>query len=156
MGMSLTNIHTRNPDLPPETILMFLFDDCRLYFLFAELVCFACSAMSLQASTANYLQLYFRFACAFSILAVVCTLSCRFPCNPARCRDVGPCAHGTVKDPCACCDVCAQGLGEECGGPYNGFGRCGVGLVCNINMTIHIALRSRGECIREGKKATHE
>lgn len=156
MGMSLTNIHTRNPDLPPETILMFLFDDCRLYFLFAELVCFACSAMSLQASTANYLQLYFRFACAFSILAVVCTLSCGFPCNPAECRDVGPCAHGTVKDPCACCDVCAKGLGEECGGSYNGFGRCGVGLVCNINMTIHIALRPRGECIREGKKATHE
>ena len=155
MGMSLTNIHTRNPDLPPETILMFLFDDCRLYFLFAELVCFACSAMSLQASTANYLQLYFRFACAFSILAVVCTLSC-WPCNPAGCREVGPCAHGTVKDPCACCDVCAQGLGEECGGPYNGFGRCGVGLVCNINMTIHIALRPRGECVREGKKATHE
>lgn len=110
--------------------------------------------MSLQASTANCLQLYLRFACVFSILAVVCTLSCR--CNPALCPDAGPCAHGTVRDRCSCCDVCAKGLGERCGGPYDIYGRCGVGLVCNINRTIHIALRAVGECIREGKKATRE
>lgn len=111
------------------------------------------SNMSLQASTANYLQLYFRFACVFSILAVVCTLSCP-GCIPALCEDAGPCAHGTVKDQCSCCDVCAKGLGERCGGAYYAYGKCGVGLVCNINRTIHIALRPVGECIREGKKAT--
>ena len=39
-------------------------------------------------------------------------------------------SDGTVKDACGCCDVCARGEGESCGGLFYNHGKCGNGLNC--------------------------
>lgn len=105
-----------------------------------------------SVSVAFYPRLYLPIACAFSILAVAYTSSCPpFPCDQSSCPDVGDCGYGMVKDPCGCCDVCGQGPGARCGGPYSILGKCGDGLVCNINWTIPAGLRPAGLCIREGE-----
>lgn len=40
------------------------------------------------------------------------------------------CDHGTVFDSCKCCQVCAKGLGDLCGGNEHIYGKCGPGLHC--------------------------
>ncbi|XP_042204828.1 serine protease HTRA3-like isoform X2 [Homarus americanus] len=56
-------------------------------------------------------------------------LQCR-PCNPNRCPAIGECHRGITWDVCNCCEVCAKGLNEECGGPWSAYGKCGFGLTC--------------------------
>nr|API81351.1 venom toxin [Hemiscorpius lepturus] len=71
-----------------------------------------------------------------------------------RCRECGTyecrppprnCPAGTVKDVCNCCIVCAKGLNEECGGPWDLAGKCGNGLTCVKRTT---SPNARGRCRR--------
>ncbi|XP_065644972.1 antistasin-like isoform X2 [Hydra vulgaris] len=43
------------------------------------------------------------------------------------------CKTGTVKDLCGCCDVCAQAVGEVCGGILLNNKKCGNQLTCVKN-----------------------
>nr|XP_053641086.1 uncharacterized protein LOC128694804 [Cherax quadricarinatus] len=52
------------------------------------------------------------------------------PCYPNRCQAIGECHRGITWDVCNCCEVCAKGVNEECGGPWNAYGKCGYGLTC--------------------------
>lgn len=56
-------------------------------------------------------------------------------CLPCSMKDCEPkptnCANGFTKDICQCCDVCAKGLGETCGGTWNMHLSCGTGLKCD-------------------------
>ncbi|XP_071549675.1 serine protease HTRA3-like isoform X2 [Panulirus ornatus] len=52
------------------------------------------------------------------------------PCDPSRCLAIGECHRGITWDVCRCCEVCAKGLNEECGGPWSAYGKCGYGLSC--------------------------
>lgn len=40
------------------------------------------------------------------------------------------CKAGTVYDPCGCCQICAKGEHEECGGHHGMYVHCGAGLYC--------------------------
>nr|XP_053647391.1 single insulin-like growth factor-binding domain protein-2 [Cherax quadricarinatus] len=75
----------------------------------------------------------FTLFCLLSLAVASCSgLKCRV-CDTAEwCQDPSTlnCTYGTVKDACNCCDVCGQGPGEVCGGPWDIKGRCGVGLKC--------------------------
>lgn len=51
-------------------------------------------------------------------------------CNQLVCDfDTSNCSYGVTTDPCGCCQVCARGLGQTCGGEGE---ICGVGLTCEI------------------------
>ncbi|CAB3982045.1 cysteine-rich motor neuron 1 -like isoform X2 [Paramuricea clavata] len=69
------------------------------------------------------------------ILVILTTLltrtkSCE-PCHSVVCdTDVSKCKDGIAKDTCGCCDVCARGEGESCGGLFHNHGKCGNGLKC--------------------------
>ena len=39
-------------------------------------------------------------------------------------------SDGVVRDVCGCCDVCARGEGESCGGLFHNHGKCGNNLNC--------------------------
>ncbi|XP_076062560.1 uncharacterized protein LOC143037860 isoform X2 [Oratosquilla oratoria] len=52
------------------------------------------------------------------------------PCDPATCPAIGECRRGITWDVCGCCEACSKSLGEECGGPWNAYGKCGYGLTC--------------------------
>ncbi|XP_043238291.1 venom protein 302-like [Amphibalanus amphitrite] len=72
-------------------------------------------------------------------LAVASALSC-LPCtkdrhvkclldNPSECSCF---PWGRKPGVCGCgCMVCARGLGQSCGGPWNLSGQCGDGMVCD-------------------------
>ncbi|XP_050730547.1 serine protease HTRA3-like isoform X2 [Eriocheir sinensis] len=51
-------------------------------------------------------------------------------CDPSRCPAIGECHRGITWDVCNCCEVCAKGANEECGGPWEAYGKCGFGLTC--------------------------
>ncbi|CAL4160774.1 unnamed protein product, partial [Meganyctiphanes norvegica] len=59
-------------------------------------------------------------------------LSC-LPCTQVKCRPPENCSYGTVKHPCGCCDECAKGPGEECGGPWGIGGQCSKGHYCLVD-----------------------
>ena len=40
------------------------------------------------------------------------------------------CQYGTVFDHCGCCQVCAVGPDQVCGGPGDVYGKCGPGMYC--------------------------
>ncbi|XP_064085800.1 venom protein 302-like [Macrobrachium nipponense] len=40
------------------------------------------------------------------------------------------CPYGVTKDICNCCDACAKGPGETCGGIWNIHGKCGLEYTC--------------------------
>jgi len=46
------------------------------------------------------------------------------------------CTSGTVYDSCGCCQVCAKGADQLCGGIQDIYGKCGPGLYCDISKTI--------------------
>ncbi|KAG7164658.1 Serine protease HTRA1B-like [Homarus americanus] len=48
-------------------------------------------------------------------------------CYPLTSSD---CLWGIHKDSCFCCNRCAKGLGESCGGRLEEFGKCGPGMGC--------------------------
>ena len=55
-------------------------------------------------------------------------------CNRLVCdNDVSNCSSGVTMDSCGCCEVCARGLGEACGGEGEDSGVCGKGLTCEIH-----------------------
>jgi len=52
------------------------------------------------------------------------------PCEQSQCPAIGDCPRGITWDVCRCCEVCAKKSGEECGGPWNAYGKCGYELTC--------------------------
>eukprot|EP00092_Neocalanus_flemingeri_P036105 GFUD01039309.1.p1 GENE.GFUD01039309.1~~GFUD01039309.1.p1 ORF type:complete len:205 (+),score=38.83 GFUD01039309.1:57-671(+) len=58
--------------------------------------------------------------------------------TPPPCTPCPPppqyCASGQVtKDVCACCDVCAKAVGQQCGGPWGISGTCADDLFCELD-----------------------
>ncbi|CAL4105741.1 unnamed protein product, partial [Meganyctiphanes norvegica] len=51
-------------------------------------------------------------------------------CVADFCPAIGTCHNGITWDVCGCCEVCAKGENDECGGPWNAYGKCGYGLTC--------------------------
>nr|XP_045613001.1 venom protein 302-like isoform X2 [Procambarus clarkii] len=91
----------------------------------------------------------------FTIFSLLCLViaSCSglrcFPCEQRStpCPDPSTlsCPWGTVKDICYCCDICGKGPGEECGGMWNMFGKCGRCLVCKKESE-----HAKGTCVPGG------
>ncbi|KAB7502076.1 Venom protein [Armadillidium nasatum] len=44
--------------------------------------------------------------------------------------EIPTCKFGIIKDVCNCCNICAKGKGDECGGPWGLGGKCAEGLRC--------------------------
>lgn len=53
-------------------------------------------------------------------------------CDPSSCAPLpaAGCAFGVILDGCNCCEVCAAGLGELCGGRGQAARRCAFGMEC--------------------------
>ncbi|GAB6024847.1 hypothetical protein CHUAL_009965 [Chamberlinius hualienensis] len=68
---------------------------------------------------------------AASVSSYVEALTC-MSCELVDCniKNLSKCKYGTVKDVCHCCDVCAKGPGESCGGMWEMEGKCATGLRC--------------------------
>uniref|UniRef100_A0A0C9RPB1 TSA: Tityus bahiensis Tbah01400 mRNA sequence n=1 Tax=Tityus bahiensis TaxID=50343 RepID=A0A0C9RPB1_TITBA len=80
----------------------------------------------------------FRFIILLCIVGSIYSLSC--PClfderYKNNCKTPENCSAGITRDACGCCDVCARGEGESCGGPWFLSGRCGKGLKCDRGNT---------------------
>ncbi|GFU41718.1 IGFBP N-terminal domain-containing protein [Nephila pilipes] len=70
--------------------------------------------------------------CLVVIIAVIAgclALDCP-DCDIEMCRDPGTCRLGKTTDICGCCPVCFKGIGEECGGPWDAYGKCANHLSC--------------------------
>lgn len=76
-------------------------------------------------------------------------LSCG-SCQSTNCEVLIECEAGVVKDECDCCAVCAQSKGQECGGPFDIHGKCGVNLYCSKpysdNDNINVINQEKGIC----------
>nr|AGV98853.1 androcin [Androctonus bicolor]AGV98854.1 androcin [Androctonus bicolor] len=85
------------------------------------------------------------------LLGSLNALKCK--CDKSKCPQINAsdCPAGITLDACRCCDVCAKAEGEECGGPYNMRGKCGIGLNCQKPNTNDYAewLRLQGICVLE-------
>lgn len=61
-------------------------------------------------------------------------VKCAADCSQIKCNHFKTlkrfCRWGTVSDHCGCCQVCALGPNEECGGPSDVHGKCGPGMHC--------------------------
>ena len=57
-------------------------------------------------------------------------------CDTSYCEPLNgsACAYGVLKDECYCCDACAKGPGESCGGPQGGDGYCAEGYECIVQI----------------------
>ena len=57
-------------------------------------------------------------------------------CDTSYCEpfNASACAYGVVKDECNCCDTCAKGPGEACGGAFGGDGYCAEGYECIVHI----------------------
>ena len=82
-------------------------------------------------------------------LTLSSALSCA-PCEKAACVPAD-CAGRVVRDVCGCCDVCARGLDEPCGGHFDAFGLCDDGLVCQTSPEHGqpVVTAAKGVCIGE-------
>ena len=82
-------------------------------------------------------------------LTLSAALSCA-PCEKASCAPPD-CAGRVVRDVCGCCDVCARGLDEPCGGHFDAFGLCDDGLVCQTSPEHGqpVVTAAKGVCIGE-------
>lgn len=69
-------------------------------------------------------------------------------CNQLMCDVPVNCTHGVVPDNCGCCEVCARGVHELCGGAPDGAGVCAAGLQCVIHARPGdlVTGRERGTC----------
>uniref|UniRef100_A0A0C9RPA6 TSA: Tityus bahiensis Tbah02317 mRNA sequence n=1 Tax=Tityus bahiensis TaxID=50343 RepID=A0A0C9RPA6_TITBA len=77
------------------------------------------------------LKLAFLFVFALCFFSIGLSLKCR--CSGVTCVDKTEedCPEvGVTKYGCKCCKVCAQNIGESCGGVYNVSGICGRNLEC--------------------------
>ncbi|XP_065644957.1 antistasin-like [Hydra vulgaris] len=77
-------------------------------------------------------QLIFTLCLFFSIFYSSTALTC-INCAVVKCKAPEGCKAGTVKDFCGCCDVCAQAVGEVCGGILLNNKKCGNELTCVKN-----------------------
>merc|ERR1719187_623166 len=71
------------------------------------------------------------------------------------CQECSPvpdyCSTGqTVLDPCGCCEECAKGEGDECGGLFGLYGTCADDLECVENS--EDPENVPGECEQAGKR----
>nr|CAY61895.1 hypothetical protein [Tityus discrepans] len=69
------------------------------------------------------------------LCAIICVNAHKCPrCEKNVCNLKTPkdCPAGVVTDYRKCCNICAKGLNERCGGIRNISGKCGNGLVCNV------------------------
>ena len=77
-------------------------------------------------------------------------IKCASDCSQIKCNHYKTlkrfCRYGTVSDHCGCCQVCALGPHEECGGPSDAYGKCGPGLYC---FPEHRHPSQTGRCIRK-------
>ncbi|XP_064085508.1 venom protein 302-like isoform X2 [Macrobrachium nipponense] len=85
----------------------------------------------------------------YSLLLLCAVVECSLgltclPCDQIICLQPVGCPYGYVKGVCSCCDVCAKGPGEFCGGEFNLFGKCGAGLKCVQTVNV---IPSRGVCV---------
>ncbi|XP_067133223.1 single insulin-like growth factor-binding domain protein-2 [Centruroides vittatus] len=63
-------------------------------------------------------------------IVIASTNACDF-CYNIECQPPPEdCSFGTVLDGCGCCQVCAKGEGESCGGAWDVEGICAEGLIC--------------------------
>lgn len=51
-------------------------------------------------------------------------------CGEYECPDTTYCEFGIAPDICDCCNICAKGLDDHCGGMLNLAGICGEGYFC--------------------------
>ncbi|XP_023241814.1 venom protein 302-like [Centruroides sculpturatus] len=77
-------------------------------------------------------KLFTFFIIKFCLFSVGLSLLC-VPCSEIDCVDKTEedCPSvGVTMYVCGCCKVCAEGIGQECGGLYNLSGICGRNLEC--------------------------
>lgn len=73
-------------------------------------------------------------------------------CNQLVCdHDASNCSTGVTTDPCGCCQVCARGPGEPCGGEGEDAGVCGTGLTCEIQAKTGDVMNGRERGICKGR-----
>merc|ERR1712227_647531 len=99
----------------------------------------------------------------FVIFAACVVVSFSFSCEPCKkstCQRPSYCKSGAyVKDPCQCCDECARAKNEECGGPWDIYGRCAPGLTCQASnsgnnfQTFDGYSDNPGKCVRRGSQS---
>merc|ERR1712179_134844 len=89
----------------------------------------------------------FRTVLALGLLLAVInrtlSLSC-LPCHEVDCGAPPICSYGTTGSVCGCCDVCAKGPGEICGGPWDTSGTCVEGLECQLKYN---DFNAEGTCV---------
>ncbi|XP_068203512.1 venom protein 302-like isoform X1 [Palaemon carinicauda] len=72
--------------------------------------------------------------CLVTLIKSTEGLSCSYCDYDAACPKghltESDCPFGVVKDICQCCDTCAKGPGEKCGGYWGEFGTCGRNHTC--------------------------
>lgn len=77
-------------------------------------------------------------------------IKCPADCSRVMCNHYKTlkkfCRYGTIYDHCGCCQVCAMGPGEMCGGPGGVYGKCGQGYYC---YPANRRIGQTGRCIRE-------
>ena len=73
-------------------------------------------------------------------VSLTSALSCASECNEedvAKCKPQEPSEmdcfpRGRQTRPCHCCMTCANDVGEQCGGLWGHYGRCGKNLSCEV------------------------
>lgn len=73
---------------------------------------------------------YSRYTATFANNWIKCPVDCsRVMCNHHKTLKKF-CQYGTVYDHCGCCQICALGPDQVCGGLGDLYGKCGPGLYC--------------------------
>ncbi|KAG0427444.1 hypothetical protein HPB47_025499 [Ixodes persulcatus] len=80
--------------------------------------------------TRSVLCVFLAFTC---FVAMTKSMPACPECGDVECPLEDDCPHGVVSDMCGCCEICASGPGEECGGYWNHGGICTEGLTCRPN-----------------------
>merc|ERR1712025_903062 len=118
--------------------------------------------MGCSVSRGFLIKTMFKIFVIFAACVVVSfSFSCE-PCKKSTCQRPSYCKSGAyVKDPCQCCDECARAKNEECGGPWDTYGRCAPGLTYQASnsgnnfQTFDGYSDNPGKCIREGRNLNH-
>nr|AIX87724.1 orphan peptide AbOp-5 [Androctonus bicolor] len=71
------------------------------------------------------LMMLFGLVMSYSSCSSYVPCSCHY-----KCEAINNCQYGVVKDTCGCCEICAKGVGEACGGLRNIHGICAGNLEC--------------------------
>ena len=97
----------------------------------------------------------FAFAVSFTTAESLSCAPChtyKHQCTP---KDQLNCKGGYTLGICHCCTFCAKIEGEKCGGTWNYYGKCDVGLKCVTAVDSHTAyiLDIPGICRPENSEA---